>query len=483
MSAPERVEGDLREHLLPGVLAEIQRRGLEGRLEILADGETVLDLCIVGDGAAATAGNAEERVSRAARLASGRFRLLPNGEVKGKTVPLPRLVLVAARALDDPARVRAALGGLDAPLALTTLGETGGGDLGLNAQEGFLLSRVDGRTGAHEICQLSPTDEDETLRALYALTAAGLIRLSRPQPTAKKPSNALSKLEGFLQRTRTTAGEAGPAPQEPAPGAAAAARKESTPRAPASAEHQRLLQRLNVADKQNHYEILGLTRDASIDEIRKTYFLLARQFHPDHFHRVAVRDLQPALEKLFARMTQAYQTLCDPAARQEFDGSLRHHRGDSRAVQEKAAREVADENFRHARKLLAKGQFVKALPYLENAAKANDAEAQYLETLGSVQSLNPRFKADAETNLRKAVARSKSRASGYLMLGLHYARCGRNDEARRLLREAMSWDASCEAARIILPSLDGGGKDVADGATRVIRQILQTADEDEDSVF
>ena len=60
-------------------------------------------------------------------------------------------------------RVRSALGDLDAPLTITDAGSnslTAGASL--SAQEGFLLSRVDGVGSLREICQVSPAGEDET---------------------------------------------------------------------------------------------------------------------------------------------------------------------------------------------------------------------------------------------------------------------------------------------------------------------------------
>ena len=232
----------------------------------------------------------------------------------------------------------------------------------------------------------------------------------------------------------------------------------------------------NIVEDLDYYQLLEVPPRATVVEVRAAYHSLARRFHPDHFHRPAVRDLQPELEKLFARMTEAYQALSDEGSRRDYDHGRRKTHGDDRAVQQKAAKEVARDNFRAARAMLDKGQFVKALPYLENAVKADGTEARYLEALGSVQSLNPRHKTEAETNLKKAAGKAKSDARGYLMLGLPYARYQRFDEARTYLKEALSWDSSCEPARVVLPALDAGGKEVAEAATQMIRRLLRASD-------
>ena len=111
MSATAILEGDLGDRLLPAVLGEIQRRNLEGRFVVEAGGKGILDLRIAGGAAAAAEGAAsfmEKAVGHAANLRAGRFRLEPGGKASGEGVPLPRLILVAARSVQDTARVEAA---------------------------------------------------------------------------------------------------------------------------------------------------------------------------------------------------------------------------------------------------------------------------------------------------------------------------------------------------------------------------------------
>ena len=62
----------------------------------------------------------------------------------------------------------------------------------------------------------------------------------------------------------------------------------------------------------DHYEVLGVSRDASADDIKKAYRRLARQLHPD------VNPGADAAEK-FKDVTHAYDVLSDPRQRQEYD--------------------------------------------------------------------------------------------------------------------------------------------------------------------
>jgi DnaJ-class molecular chaperone len=61
------------------------------------------------------------------------------------------------------------------------------------------------------------------------------------------------------------------------------------------------------------YEVLGVDRNASADEIRKVYRKLAKEFHPD------LNPGKPAAEARFKAVSAAYDLLSDPEKRARYD--------------------------------------------------------------------------------------------------------------------------------------------------------------------
>lgn len=68
-----------------------------------------------------------------------------------------------------------------------------------------------------------------------------------------------------------------------------------------------------MADKRDYYEVLGVGKDVSDDELKKVYRQLARKYHPD------LHPDDPTAEEKFKEITEAYEVLSNPEKRQVYD--------------------------------------------------------------------------------------------------------------------------------------------------------------------
>ena len=66
-----------------------------------------------------------------------------------------------------------------------------------------------------------------------------------------------------------------------------------------------------------HYEILGVDKNASEQEIKKAYRSLSLEFHPD-------RNSSEEATQKFQEISEAYETLSDPQKKEEYDFEQEH---------------------------------------------------------------------------------------------------------------------------------------------------------------
>jgi curved DNA-binding protein CbpA len=141
-------------------------------------------------------------------------------------------------------------------------------------------------------------------------------------------------------------------------------------------------------DKEDYYTMLGVTAESTPDQVKAAYFALAKSWHPDRLP-ADLMDVKPTVARVFARFSEAYQTLMDPAKAKDYAQAAKSGGGaTSPDEQEKVARVVdAAFEFQKAEILLKKNDLAGAEQLASRAVQSDPDQPEYLALLVWVRAM------------------------------------------------------------------------------------------------
>jgi len=179
--------------------------------------------------------------------------------------------------------------------------------LPLSTLEGFVFSLVDGRAATGDIAIITGVEASKLDTILERLSELGAVDL----PWA--PRKSKPKL----------APPATPPDAHFASGAARYSASEIDDQAAIPRElRKRILDAFYALEGRNHYEALGVPRDADKVAIRASYFEMSKLFHPDSQFGKDLGPFRTRMESVFKRLTEAYEVLGKKKKREEYDEYL-----------------------------------------------------------------------------------------------------------------------------------------------------------------
>jgi hypothetical protein len=153
-----------------------------------------------------------------------------------------------------------------------------------------------------------------------------------------------------------------------------------------AARRAQIEERVASIDGEDYFQMLGVDRDAQPDELKAVYFALVKVWHPDRLPR-DLAAMKPQVARVFARLTEAYQTLADNELRADYVRVLGEG-GGTPEDQEKIARTVdAALEFQKAEILLKKHDLAGAEDLVRRAAESDPEQHDYLALLTWIQAL------------------------------------------------------------------------------------------------
>ncbi len=183
-------------------------------------------------------------------------------------------------------------------------------ELGLGPEEGFVLSRVDGATRLGDLLQLVPFDPALTIEILRRLWLAGAIEIPGHAPpviTAAAPA-------------RAPVSSSTPA----------SASSQAVPRvAIVPPDVELSIEQVQHVDEvfaqlrsKTAFELLGLERGASKKDVKRAYFKLSKEFHPDRFYGKKLGVYGDRLTQIFQAIKAAFDLLSDDERRAAYEESV-----------------------------------------------------------------------------------------------------------------------------------------------------------------
>lgn len=350
-------------------------------------------------------------------------------DLERRDLSTTRLLMEGVRRIEDFATIRRGLGHAEGPLSYALDPTKLGGDVELTPSEGFVLSRVDGSTNAEEIAQLSPMGEEETLRCVYALIAAGILevrgaRREWPPPDADAPE-LTAEAQSFLREMEE--------------------------------KHRR-------SSQATLYEVLEVEPKAAAETIKAAYFRLAKRLHPDHRAGLKIEDPEGILDALYLRVKDAYEVLSSETERRLYDFRLAQKAEKEARAQETAAAHPAPKgnsrptapvpapansftsvqsariHFGNGERYFTDGRYHEAIEELRAAVRLDPLKADYHRALGTALAKNPKWRKQAEDAFSKALEINRFDAESYIGLGELYLEGGLETRAKKMFEEALAVD-------------------------------------------
>jgi curved DNA-binding protein CbpA len=215
-----------------------------------------------------------------------------------------------------------------------------------------------------------------------------------------------------------------------------------------AARRAEIEKRAQALDGEDFFQLLGLTRETPPDQIRNAYFALAKVWHPDRVPP-ELADVKPLVARVFARISDAFQTLNDAAKRKEYLERLQAG-GGSADDDEKIARVVdAALEFQKAEILLKKNDLAGAEQLATSAIRADPEQPEYLTLLVWIQAQrrgDPPGMREGTTNahfddliklLDGVIAKEPSYERAIYYRGVLLKRGGHLDRAQRDFKQAV----------------------------------------------
>ncbi len=386
---------------------------------------------------------------------------MPTDEVITLKMSMGNLIHEGVKRIDNWTRIRREMPDTGIALKLSKDPLTLFQDVELSPYNKKMLSIIDGKKTIKEIIDSSWMNSFEAMKTIYVLWTIGILEEKiAEKEEVKEDAGETVSLDDLLQ--------------------------------PFAEEEDALIKRVEEIysnlDRLKLNELLEVSEDADVETIKKNYYSLAREFHPDRYFNTSDATLKDKLTAVFDALTAAYTVLKDDYKRKEYFDSLNEQTGERLAekmqteeMQTEAAQEGMPEEEIHIKEIswgevslegtqeeevkeeeikeekesvkdkgeelfkkgvdeFKKSKFEDAVRLFRQASEIDPEKPQYWSYLSLSLSKVPHKMKEAEDALLKAIKLEPLSGEHYANLGSLYLKAGLYKRASGQFEKALKFD-------------------------------------------
>jgi curved DNA-binding protein CbpA len=268
----------------------------------------------------------------------------------------------------------------------------------LNEAERAVLDAISQPTAAKDLLGEAGKPNAPAARALYALLVLGTV-LSVPKKVQEQPQPI---------PVAPAAAAPPPEPEKPSP-------EESQGKKEFEDEIRKLLE---LAEKSTYYELLGVTANSGVVQIKDNFHRLARKFHPDR--HMGQSEWIALLQDLMGRLTIAYKTLVDDEKRAVYDKQIAAAGAFTLGQEKTEVQETVDDCLMQAKQCLRAHNFAGSISWLRKCVELEPEVAKYHAMLARSLAAIPQYRQDAVHHFSFAIEQDEWNTSTYFQFGELY---------------------------------------------------------------
>ena len=345
----------------------------------------------------------------------------PADEVIILKMSMGNLIYEGVKRIDNWTRIRNEMPFTDTVLKITNDPLILFQDIELTQQDRKIMSLIDGKKTIKEVIENSWLGSFDALKILYVLWSLGITEEAStisPQIPSIAESGVGSEMLSLNEIL-----------------------------APPTGEEETLLRKVNdlysKLDKLTLAELLEVDETADNETIKRNYYRLSKEFHPDRYFNFADPNLKSKLTAIFDAVTKAYSTLKDEELNKEYFKTL----SKTKAGPGESEKGRGQDHFKKGISEFKNGNYWGAVDHFKWATNLLPNNATAWSYMSLAYSKIPDKLKDAEEALLTAIKIEPFNSDFYANLGLIYIKAGLHKRASSNFQKALKIDPANEKAK------------------------------------